>query len=79
MSQAARTSSSAIVGLAAAGVTDALRRELRDWAWLAVGALAAAGVFALLLALSRIPGMEKTPLWPIDFFYKGLVLSLIHI
>jgi cytochrome c oxidase subunit 1 len=77
MSQAARTSSSAVVGRAAAGVADALRRELRDWAWLAVGALAVAGVFALLLALSRIPGMEKTPLWPIDFFYKGLVIHVV--
>jgi hypothetical protein len=77
MSQAARTSSSPVVGLAAAGVADAMRRELRDWAWLAVGALAAAGVFALLLALSRIPGMEKTPLWPIDFFYKGLVIHVV--
>ncbi len=77
MSQAARTSSSAIVGRAAAGVADALRRELRDWAWLAVGALAVAGVFALLLALSRVPGMEKTPLWPIDFFYKGLVIHVV--
>jgi len=77
MSQAARTSSSPVVGLAAAGVADALRRELRGWAWLAVGALAVAGVFALLLALSRIPGMEKTPLWPIDFFYKGLVIHVV--
>jgi hypothetical protein len=77
MSQAARTSSSPVVGLAAAGVADAVRRELRDWAWLAVGALATAGVFALLLALSRMPGMEKTPLWPIDFFYKGLVIHVV--
>ncbi len=58
-------------------VADAMRRELRDWAWLAVGALAVAGVFALLLALSRVPGMEKTPLWPIDFFYKGLVIHVV--
>ena len=53
------------------------RRELLGWAWLAVGALAVAGVFALLLALSRIPGMEKTPFWPIDFFYKGLVIHVV--
>ena len=36
-----------------------------------------AGVFALLLALSRVPGMDKAPLWPIDFFYKGLVIHVI--
>jgi cytochrome c oxidase subunit I len=62
---------------ALAGVASAVRRELGRWAWLAVGALAVAGVFALLLALSRIPGMEKTPFWPIDFFYKGLVIHVV--
>jgi hypothetical protein len=78
MSEAARSSSSPVVErFAAPSVADALARELRDWAWLAVGALAVAGVFALLLALSRIPGMEKTPLWPIDFFYKGLVIHVV--
>src|ERR1700729_4152982 len=61
----------------AAGVKNAVQRELMGWAWLAVGALAVAGVFALLLALSRIPGMEKTPFWPIDFFYKGLVIHVV--
>src|SRR6202046_2727467 len=60
-----------------AGVKNAVQRELVGWAWLAVGALAVAGVFALLLALSRIPGMEKTPFWPIDFFYKGLVIHVV--
>ena len=54
-----------------------MRRELLGWAWLAVGALAVAGVFALLLALSRIPGMDETPLWPIGFFYKGLVIHVV--
>src|SRR5271168_3321843 len=61
----------------AAGAGSAVRRELLGWAWLAVGALAVAGVFAILLALSRIPGMDKTPFWPIDFFYKGLVIHVI--
>ena len=55
----------------------AVQRELTAWAWLAVGALAVAGVFAILLALSRIPGMERTPFWPIDFFYKGLVIHVV--
>src|ERR1700751_1568200 len=62
---------------ALAGVASAVRRELGRWAWLAVRALAVAGVFALLLALSRIPGMEKAPFWPIDFFYKGLVIQVV--
>ena len=52
-------------------------RELGGWAWIAVGALAVAGVFALLLALSRVPGMDKAPLWPIGFFYKGLVIHVV--
>src|SRR5271167_3394833 len=77
MSQAARSRSSPVAGLNAAGVADAIRRELRDWAWLAVGALAVAGVFALLLALSRVPGMDRAPLWPIGFFYKGLVIHVV--
>ena len=55
----------------------ALAGELKGWAWIAVGALALAGVFALLLALSRVPGMDKAPLWPIGFFYKGLVIHVI--
>jgi cytochrome c oxidase subunit 1 len=59
------------------GVAGAVRGELIGWAWLAVGTLAVAGVFAILLALSRIPGMEKTPFWPIDFFYKGLVIHVV--
>jgi cytochrome c oxidase subunit I len=53
------------------------RRELVGWAWLAVGALAVAGVFALLLALSRVPGMEDAPFWPLGFFYKGLVIHVV--
>jgi hypothetical protein len=77
MSQAARSPSSPVARLDAAGVVDAIRRELRDWAWLAVGALAVAGVFALLLALSRIPGMDSAPFWPIGFFYKGLVIHVV--
>src|SRR5271166_5258497 len=55
----------------------ALAGELSGWAWIAVGALALAGVFALLLALSRVPGMDKAPLWPIGFFYKGLVIHVV--
>jgi hypothetical protein len=78
MTEAAETTLSRIrPARSAAGVGGAVRRELLGWAWIAVGALAVAGVFAILLALSRIPGMEKTPFWPIDFFYKGLVIHVI--
>ena len=77
MTQTAQTVTSFNRARPAAGVKNAVQRELIGWAWLAVGALAVAGVFALLLALSRIPGMEKTPFWPIDFFYKGLVIHVV--
>ncbi len=77
MTQTAQTVTSLGRARSVAGVRSAVRRELIGWAWLAVGALAVAGVFALLLALSRIPGMEKTPFWPIDFFYKGLVIHVV--
>ncbi len=65
------------LGRTAAGLKSAVRRELIGWAWLAVGALAVAGVFAILLALSRIPGMENAPFWPLGFFYKGLVIHVV--
>lgn len=55
----------------------ALRRELRAWAAVAISALAVAGVFALLLALSRIPGIERIAFWPLDFFAKGLVIHVV--
>ena len=37
----------------------AFRRELWGWSAVAVGSLAIAGVFAALLAVSRIPGVES--------------------
>src|SRR5215468_6060755 len=77
MTQAAPTTISLNRTRSTARMESAVQRELIGWAWLAVGALAVAGVFALLLALSRIPGMEKTPFWPIDFFYKGLVIHVV--
>lgn len=51
--------------------------EVRAWAVLGIGALALAGVFALLLAISRIPGIEDTFPWPIGFFEKGLVIHVV--
>jgi cytochrome c oxidase subunit I len=77
MSEAAQSPSASRLGLAAEGVAAALKREMLGWARLAVGALAVAGVFALLLALSRIPGMENAPFWPLEFFYKGLVIHVV--
>jgi hypothetical protein len=78
MSEAAHSTSSSLdLRRTAAGVKGAVRRELLGWAWLAVGALAVAGVFAILLALSRIPGMENAPFWPLGFFYKGLVIHVV--
>lgn len=62
---------------AAIGTTAALRRELWGWSAVAVGALAIAGAFALLLAISRIPGIERVAFWPIDFFHKGLVIHVV--
>jgi cytochrome c oxidase subunit 1 len=51
--------------------------ELRSWAILAASSLAIAGVFAFLLAMSRVPGMEKIVAWPIGFFSKGLVIHVV--
>ena len=53
------------------------RGELRAWCALAVSALAVAGVFALLLALSRTPGIQDVFPWPLGFFKKGLVIHVI--
>lgn len=52
-------------------------RELRGWSALALGSLAVAGVFALLLALSRMPGIEGVFPWPVGFFHKGLVIHVV--
>jgi len=50
---------------------------LRGWALLAVASLALAGLFAILLVLSRIPGMEDAVPWPTAFFQKGLVAHVV--
>ncbi len=77
MSEAVQSPLSRLRAARAPGLAGALAGELRGWAWIAVGALALAGVFALLLALSRIPGMDAAPFWPIGFFYKGLVIHVV--
>lgn len=53
------------------------RSELRVWAGLAMGSLAVAGILAIMLAVSRLPGIERLLSWPIDFFAKGLVIHVI--
>ncbi|NQV47567.1 MAG: cbb3-type cytochrome c oxidase subunit I [Rhodospirillaceae bacterium] len=54
-----------------------LKSELRGWAGLAIISMAIAGVFALLLALSRTPGVETLVSWPEGFFQKGLVIHVV--
>lgn len=77
MSGAVHTSSGSAAFARAGAAGGLLEGEARGWAWIAVGALALAGVFAILLALSRIPGMDRAPLWPIGFFHKGLVIHVV--
>ncbi|MGO9741134.1 MAG: cbb3-type cytochrome c oxidase subunit I [Roseiarcus sp.] len=76
MSGAATALTSTERTLAVAGRA-AQRRELTGWGWIAVGALAVAGVFAILLALSRVPGVETALPWMGGFFYKGLVIHVV--
>lgn len=54
-----------------------IRTELRAWVALAIGSLAVSGLFALLLAISRLPGIEKVFSWPLGFFAKGLVIHVV--
>lgn len=44
---------------------------------LAIGSLALAGTFAFMLAVSRLPGIERILPWPVGFFAKGLVIHVI--
>jgi cytochrome c oxidase subunit 1 len=63
-------------GSVQAARTQSTRRALFGWAALGVGALAIAGVFAFLLAVSRIPGSEGVIPWPLGFFHKALVIHV---
>ncbi|MCP5372366.1 MAG: cbb3-type cytochrome c oxidase subunit I [Hyphomicrobiales bacterium] len=54
-----------------------LQREMAGWAWVAVLSLAVAGLFAVLLAVSRTPGVHEFFPWPKDFFQKGLVIHVV--
>ncbi len=51
--------------------------SLWGWSMLAVTALALAGLFAILLVLSRTPIAEDAINWPVEFFKKGLVAHVV--
>ena len=51
--------------------------EIRAWTGIGIAALALAGVFALMLAISRVPGAERVFPWPVAFFEKGLVIHVV--
>lgn len=55
------------------------RRNITLTAWAALGliALGIAGVMAILLAVSRIPGVEGSIPWPVSFFKKGLIIHVV--
>lgn len=55
----------------------AFKAELRSWALMGASSLAIAGIFALLLAVSRIPGIEHIFGWTLTFFPKGLVIHVV--
>lgn len=58
-------------------LTSSARAALRLWLLLAVGSLAVAGLLALLLALSRTPGVAGLLPWGPEFFHKGLVTHVV--
>lgn len=64
-------------GIAEAAASAPARREIRGWSALAMLSLAVAGLFALLLALSRVPGAAQVFPWPVSFFQKGLVIHVV--
>ena len=64
-------------GFAGAAAKPAARREIWGWSALAMLSLGVAGVFALLVALSRVPGAAEAIPWPVRFFEKGLVLHVV--
>lgn len=53
------------------------RGELRAWALLGLAALAVAGVFALMIAMSRVPHLANSLPWPETFFQNGLIIHVI--
>lgn len=53
------------------------QKELRFWSILAVASLAVAGIFALLLAISRLPGADTIFPWPVAFYERSLIIHVI--
>jgi len=51
--------------------------QLRGWALLALAALAIAGALALLLALSRTPGIQDWLPWGPSFFHRALITHVV--
>lgn len=47
------------------------------WASIAVGSLAVAGIFALLLAISRLPGADTLFPWPVAFYERSLIIHVV--
>lgn len=64
-------------GFAQAVDSHTAHQELRAWGLLAMVSLGVAGLFALLLALSRVPGAGEMFPWPVQFFEKGLVIHVV--
>jgi hypothetical protein len=54
-----------------------VRTAVVGWLAVALTALGLAGIFAFLLALSRVPGIEPFFPWPVGFFGKGLVIHVV--
>ncbi|MDA0240866.1 MAG: hypothetical protein O3A84_12685, partial [Proteobacteria bacterium] len=53
------------------------RAELWGWSFAGIVALALAGIYAVLLVLSRTPFLEGLLSWPDQFFQKGLVAHVV--
>ncbi len=66
-----------IEGFRPALAASTAQRELRRWTLIALGALALAGIFALLLAISRIPGADTLFPWPVAFYEKSLIIHVV--
>lgn len=54
-----------------------VRAELKAWIWISLVALAVAGVFAALLALARVPGVQNVLPWAVGFFHRALVTHVV--
>ncbi len=61
--------------MAEAGAAE--KNLLRAWMGLGALALALSGVMAVLLAASRLPGIQDALPWPLAFFERGLVAHVV--